>query len=447
MKLLTGVAALRVFAPGEWTCDETSGNNGLLFEGTRLLGPVPLGLSRQKAVGFAPPSGWGGQLAVRCRRFNDRDAPVVIAKAAADFGVLSPLELTDLGEDRIRLKFGNRLTVTEDTRVHLWDETGRVTTREAGEIEVVSSREWRVPLWADQRERACIVAVSFKGVRLGARSINLSRALPRFGVPAANEDADRSAAPIETAAWLRWLRLPLLREDLFPSVTEWLNGAGGGAPAVYAWVRGLGLPNGFSLDTSAEEGWRSALRRLLKGWSPSGAQASQLFSLLYPAPTLPSGARRVVVDQRDAPMRIGRALAELADACPDMAGAALRAYWRDCLSAHQRDAKRAAIIEGAVRADWEARFLALIQSENDKKRPKDRQENPSVNDANLLTALASAFGLPDTFLAWVLAASPSPSWSRTQCDLWRADRDAVMETGGELRALAFLRRFNSDWSA
>jgi len=101
------------------------------------------------------------------------------------------------------------------------------------------------------------------------------------------------------------------------------------------------------------------------------------------------------------------------------------------------------VIEGAFRDEWAARFVALIQSENERKPAQDRLADPPVTDANILDALASALRLDSAFLARHLAASPPAGANEAQRREWQAARDGLMEASGELRAFAFLKSFNS----
>jgi hypothetical protein len=92
---------------------------------------------------------------------------------------------------------------------------------------------------------------------------------------------DSTFDPIQTAAMVRWLRLPVLLETPQATLPVFAGFARRyPAEVMAAWWRNKGLPDGLHLDSKSREVSEAVLRQLFFAWAPTDEHCERIIDVL-----------------------------------------------------------------------------------------------------------------------------------------------------------------------
>ncbi len=251
-------------------------------------------------------SGWGEPLTLRRGPYNALEADLPISSAVIDQGLLKKASFESEGDARrIEIYLAHPIEPDAAHRLLWWD--GETVQALPVEADAEDKALWRAP-FPQNTTRLLALALSYEGARLGALwNDKWSRVLL-----AGKQNAAQAR---ETAALLRWFKLPLLDAAHLPSVRDWAARFPGAFLEV--WLREaapISLKNlPFCLVPGEENDMARVIAAVFAEWKPNPAEAAAVAALL--APDAPSPAEA-----------LGQSLADLRRAAPALM-ASVAAAW------------------------------------------------------------------------------------------------------------------------
>jgi hypothetical protein len=258
--------------PGEWNYQTVETGEWALMEGNTWLRRL-----RKQPSSINPLAGLGAPLTVRYGPYAGNIAELHIVGSVIDTGIIKDAELVDEAEKpkTLRLKLSRSFTPAEGHAIVWWDLTGRVEMIKPQRCARNSGEWWWVGIAPLHLADYLAVAVLSDGQRLGAWW-GQEPYWAEFLADAAQRN------PLQSAALIRWFRLPLLSNELKPVVALLLQHFPEELTA--AWLLNEGLPAGFQGE-ELSEGWLAALREIYRDWWPEAATACRILLRLAGAAT------------------------------------------------------------------------------------------------------------------------------------------------------------------
>lgn len=224
-----------------------------LFEGFTYLSrlsPIPRP--------FGELSGFGTDLRVFNRPYNADQVILRISRAVTAPGLIERVERCG---DRTCCIVLQRPLEPEFDGGHMvlrWTLGEKPTKVPASRLRAGSSTTWEISGTTLDPGRT-LVAISYRGSLLGTWWPADLGARWQAPPPA-------TVRPRVTAAWVRWLRLPILQESCLPAFRAFARLYPG--ETLTAWILDRGLPEQLNVRP-ATDAWLEAVRRIFWRWSPT----------------------------------------------------------------------------------------------------------------------------------------------------------------------------------